>query len=144
LLEDDHDAELVRVDGILVNQGNNGTEQILVLQAGGTVFGVRNDGRPLSNVARGSLLRVTGISSIRIEGSGSLRYPAGFFLLLRSSSDITVLRGAPWWSAERMLQIVSIVSVVALLAFAWIMVLRHRVRQQTAELRSAKEAAESD
>jgi signal transduction histidine kinase/DNA-binding response OmpR family regulator len=143
LLEDGRDAELVTVDGVVVDQVNNRTDQTLVLQANGAVFSVRNDGGPLPPLARGSLLRVTGISAIRTEGAGILKHPVGFSLLLRSASDITVLRNAPWWSAERMVESVGVVTAVALLAFAWIMVLRRRVHQQTAELRGAKEAAEA-
>src|ERR1017187_1306288 len=85
----------------------------------------------------GSLVRVAGIVSYDPPGRRSV--PRGFTILLRSAADATVLRDAPWWSIERAFQLVGCLCAVALLAFAWIAVLRRRVQQQTAELRGSRQ-----
>jgi PAS domain S-box-containing protein len=65
--------------------------------------------------------------------------PRGFTILLRSAADVTVLRDASWWTGERAIQLVGILAAMALLALAWIMVLRRRVRLQTADLRESRQ-----
>jgi signal transduction histidine kinase/DNA-binding response OmpR family regulator len=69
-------------------------------------------------------------------------FPVGFSILLRSSDDVTVLKPAPWWTAERMVNLVAGGLALILAALVWIAVLRRRVRIQTADLQQAKEAAE--
>ncbi len=143
VLDDGRDAELVRIVGVVLDEVNNRADQELVLQAGGIVFDVRNDGGPLPPIARGTVIAVTGITSLRAGGEESYGGAAGLSLLLRSAADISILRGAPWWDSRRILQGAGGASVLALLACAWVAVLRRRVREQTAELRLAKETAEA-
>jgi PAS domain S-box-containing protein len=65
--------------------------------------------------------------------------PKAFSMLLRSPYDIKVLHAAPWLTAARTFRLLGFVCAVALLAFAWIVVLRRRVRQQTTELRGSRQ-----
>jgi signal transduction histidine kinase/CheY-like chemotaxis protein len=69
--------------------------------------------------------------------------PRAFSLRLRSANDVVVLRGSPWWTTARTLELASVLTTVALLAFAWVFILRRRVRLQTEDLRHAKDAAEA-
>jgi len=143
VLEDGREFELVRIVGVLLDEVNNRADQVMVVQAGGIVFDVRNDGGALPAIPRGTVIGVTGISSLRAEGYGTESVATGLSLLMRSASDVSILRSAPWWNSQRMLQGAGGASALALLAFAWIAVLRRRVREQTAELRQAKETAEA-
>jgi signal transduction histidine kinase/CheY-like chemotaxis protein len=143
VLEEGYDSELVRIDALLVEQVNGRGDQSMVLEAGGRLFSARLDDGRLPPLAQGSLLRVTGITSLQVDDSQQLLEPTGFSLLVRSPTDIAVLRNAPWWTAERTLKLTGITLAASLLAMAWIVILRRRVRQQTADLRKAKEAAEA-
>jgi len=139
VLDEGYDAQLVQLDAVLVDQGVAKGSQTLVLQAGDRLFEARIDRQRLPTLDKGSLLRVTGITSIQAYESQQTVLPRSFSILLRSPADIVVLEPGPWWTAERMFRLVGFVCVVALLAFAWIVVLRARVRQQTAELRGSRQ-----
>jgi signal transduction histidine kinase/CheY-like chemotaxis protein len=141
ILEEGWDAEPVRIDALLVDRIITGADQRLVLQAGNVHFSAQLQGEGLPPLRSGSIVRVTGITSIEAPAA-MLIAPRGFSMLLRSPADVAVLRDAPWWSAERMLRLIAALAAVALLASAWIVLLRRRVAQQTHDLRRAKEAAE--
>ena len=143
VLEEGYDSDLVRIDAVLVDQVNGRGDQNMVLQAGDRVFNARVDEGRLPALGQGSLLRLTGITSLQVDDTQQLLEPTGFSLLVRSPQDVVVLRDAPWWTAERTLKLTGVAVALALLSLAWIAVLRRRVHQQTADLRMAKEAAEA-
>jgi signal transduction histidine kinase/CheY-like chemotaxis protein len=136
------ESQFIQIDGFLVNDSGGVGEKTLILQAGDRLFhaGLLQGALPV--LRKGSLLRVRGITSLQIDRSGKVVDPSGFSVLLRSPADLTVLRSASWWTAERMLKLVAGGTALMLAAFAWIAILRRRVRAQTADLRKAKEAAE--
>jgi len=136
------DSQFVEIDGFLVNDSNGAGEQTLILEAGDRLFQARLADVKLPSLAKGSLLRVRGLTALQVQYSDQFLLPVGFSLLLRSPEDVTVLRNAPWWTAERMLYLVTGGIALILAAIAWIMILRRRVRLQTADLRRAKEVAE--
>ncbi len=136
------DSQFVQIDGFLVNDSSGAGEQTLILQAGDRLFQARLADGKLPSLAKGALLRVRGMTALQVQYSDQFLFPVGFSLLLRSPEDVTVLRNAPWWTAERMLYLVSGGVALILAALAWIMILRRRVHLQTTDLRQAKEAAE--
>ncbi len=136
------DSQFVEIDGFLVNDSNGGGEQTLILQAGDRLFQTSLAQGKLPSLTKGALLRVRGLTALQVQSSEQFLLPVGFSLLLRSPEDVTVLRNAPWWTAERMLYLVTGGIALILAAIAWIMILRRRVRLQTADLRQAKEVAE--
>jgi signal transduction histidine kinase/CheY-like chemotaxis protein len=136
------DSEFVQIDGFLVTDSNDAGEQTLILQIGDRLIQTRLATGKLPSIAKGALLRVRGLTSLQVQSSDQFLIPVGFSLLLRSPEDVIVLRNAPWWTAERMLYLVTGVIALVLAATAWIMILRRRVRLQTADLRQAKDIAE--
>jgi diguanylate cyclase (GGDEF)-like protein len=92
----------------------------------------------------GSLLRVTGICSVQLDvqrsalGEG-MAVPKSFQILMRSPQDVVVLRGPSWWTPEHTLILLALALVVTLLVFAWVMVLRKRVDEQTKVIRESEE-----
>jgi signal transduction histidine kinase/CheY-like chemotaxis protein len=136
------DSQFVQIDGFLVNDSNGAAEQTLILQAGDRLFQTRLADGKLPSLAKGALLRVRGLIALQVQSSEQFLLPVGFSLILRSPEDVTVLRNAPWWTAERMLYLVTGGIALILAATAWIMILRRRVQLQTADLRQAKEVAE--
>jgi signal transduction histidine kinase/DNA-binding response OmpR family regulator len=135
------DCELIRIDAYLTEDVAGRPGRKLTLRAGSVLFEARlADGR-LQPLQRGSLLRVTGITSLEAD-PGQIDAHS-FSLLLRSPADVVVIREAPWWTLPRLAALVGILMTVALLAFASIAVLGRKVRSQTAALQRAKELAEA-
>ncbi len=139
ILDEGDDAELVRIDALLVDQAPGKGNKTLVLQAGDRLFEARLDQQQLPALEKGSLLRVTGIASVDTYESQQAVLPRSFSILLRSPADIATLQPAPWWSPSRAFRVLGLVCAVAVLALVWIVVLRRRVRLQTADLRESRQ-----
>ena len=77
-----------------------------------------------------------------MDESAQVLAPVGASILLRSPADITVLRQAPWWTAQRLQYAGLCALFVVLAALLWIAILKRRVTAQTADLKKAKESAE--
>jgi len=149
VLEGTHDAELVRIDAVLVDELAAADQNSLVLQAGGKLFRATLDRGQLPTLERGSILRLTGVCSI--EASSNLAYlvPRSFTIILRDPADVAVVQSASWWTAAHLFAVVGSMLAFLLAALAWAAVLRRRVEQQTAVIRekldqeaSLKEAAQ--
>src|SRR6185436_1263579 len=56
----------------------------------------------------------------------------GFRLVLRDPQDVVVLKSPPWWSLQRVLWLLAGMVFVVGVTVAWVVVLRRRVRRQTA------------
>ena len=142
ILQEGWDTRLASIDALVVDSVIGMSSQQLVLRAGETQFIARLDEGRLPSLRQGSVVRVTGVTALDTPDPGRWE-PRGFTLLLRSPGDVVLLRGAPWWTMERLLSLVTALFVVAMLALSWIVVLRRRVSQQTHDLLVAKEAAEA-
>jgi signal transduction histidine kinase/ActR/RegA family two-component response regulator len=142
IIDEGWDSELVAIDAWVVDPVFGPADQSLLLRAGRTLFRARLGEGRLPPLSKGSMVRVTGITSIEAPEMGQSA-PRSFSMLLRAPADIRVVRDAPWWTSERTFQLVAVLTAAALLAFAWVGILRRRVRHQTEDLRHAKDAAEA-
>jgi diguanylate cyclase (GGDEF)-like protein/PAS domain S-box-containing protein len=88
----------------------------------------------------GSVLKLTGVCFIKTDGNGN---PAAFGLYLRSPDDIEVLSTPPWLGARQAASMVAVLAALIAAVFAWVIVLRKRVRNQTRliQIRLENEAA---
>jgi signal transduction histidine kinase/ActR/RegA family two-component response regulator len=143
ILQEGYDSELIQVDADVVDKVGAGAAEAMILRSGDAVFEARMDSGVMPSLERGALVRLTGISSVAVDDSRDLVLPKSFSLLLRTPADVVVLDNGPWLNFDRMLELTGVVVAIAVLAFAWIVVLRRRVRQQTADLRKARDAAEA-
>lgn len=144
----EHDGELVSIEGELIGRDLAGNDLALMLRAGSFIFPAiiaRDQAHPqLFRWEDGSRLRVTGVCIVQVDaqnttfGEGAVR-PGAIRILLRSAGDVEVLRSPSWWTPGHALAVVAVGAVVAFAAFAWIVVLRRRVEQQTQALRSSEE-----
>jgi diguanylate cyclase (GGDEF)-like protein len=147
-LRGEHDRELVQIEGELIGQDGTAGDLTLVLRSGRFVFSAtlpkENGGVGMLPWKQGSLIRVTGICSVRMDpkttgqGSGSVQ-PGSVNILLRSFDDVAVLHSPSWWTAGHALAALSVVGAFACASFAWIFVLRRRVEQQTKAIRLSEE-----
>jgi len=144
-------AHLVQIDGLLIDQVSDPVQQTLFIQSAGSVFQAHLRTSPLDRlkIDRGSKLQLIGLCWLDTE-TQQWGIPKSFVLFPRSSRDVSVLKAAPWWTAERALRVVLITAVISLAALIWVMALRQKVHSQTAVIRhklamegALKDAAEA-
>jgi len=135
VMQGDVDAELIRIDARLKDEVGLTGETDLVLQSGNIVFDAQIFGaggaRQAQNLESGSLLRLTGVCSIKVDQA---RVPRAFRLVLRSPRDIQVLEKPSWLTVPRAGGIAGLLLLVALLALLGLAVLRRRVEERTEAL----------
>jgi signal transduction histidine kinase/CheY-like chemotaxis protein len=148
-----YDSQLVRIEAKVVDHLSTLVDQVLVVQAGDLLFNAHlpYERKAMEWPNSGALLRLTGVTTVRVEDKITQIVPVALDLYLRSAGDITVLRDAPWLNARRALQVLAAMGVLILFSGGWILLLRKRVRRQTgiirkqldkeARLREAAEAA---
>jgi signal transduction histidine kinase/DNA-binding response OmpR family regulator len=150
-LNGEHDAELVRIEGRLLSQSVTPSEQTLLMASGGVMFSAalaRGEAKAtLASLPDGAKLRATGICSIEVHPD---KTPKALRVLLRSPGDIVVLEKPSWWTPSHALAVLGVGVASILSVIAWVVVLRRRVKQQTAIIRkqltsvaALKEAAEA-
>ncbi|HET6279662.1 MAG TPA: PAS domain S-box protein [Polyangia bacterium] len=140
-----HDAQLVTLEAELVDVMNGAEKQILVMSDGDRIFSAELgqsaaiDGRDArletegDRAQRGSVLRLTGISVVRL--GTLLRRPTSFDLMLRSPADIEVVTQASWWTLTRLLWSLAALAAIFTIVIVWVVFLRRRVQDQTEIIR---------
>jgi PAS domain S-box-containing protein len=140
-LSGDHDAELVMIDGRLLDQSVRGEDRVLTLQLGAFTFFARLRERDATSQIRsippGSQLRTSGVWSVETD---EYHRPISYRILLNSAADIRVLQRASWWTGKRLLGLMAMLGGVILLGSLWVSLLRHRVKEKTETLRAALES----
>jgi signal transduction histidine kinase len=130
-----HDATLVRIDGLLVERRKTDSGWLLEIQSGVRTFAARcTRSEPPPDAVIGSRLELTGVyaalGSNRVAGQET----GAFELLLPSAAAVRVLARPPWWTLERLLMIVGALATVLVLAVLWITQLHRQVEQRGAAL----------
>ncbi len=150
---------LVQIDGRLIGQDHSTDDQALVLSSENLIFLVvlpPNSPDSATHWKPGSILRVTGICSVKFEAKEqtagtSAAQPKSLSIMLRSPEDVALLSGPSWWTAAHVLLVLAVVFAATLVALFWAIILRARLKRQTwtirrqlieaAELKAAAEAA---
>jgi signal transduction histidine kinase/CheY-like chemotaxis protein len=126
------DANLLDVVGV-----ENGTR--LIAQAGTTIFGALL-GEAKETLPRdwdhGSELRLTGLYRIQFD---EYKRPQNVVLQLRSPADVRILRRASWWTVRHAAFVSASLAAGIVAGFGWVLALRRRVRNQTAQIREQYE-----
>jgi signal transduction histidine kinase/DNA-binding response OmpR family regulator len=151
VLNGNYESQLIQVNGQLMGRLLSSTDQTLYIRAGQSVFHAQlSNPLALSDVENGSSVRLTGICSLHFEQYQTTSVPTSFTLLLRSEKDVEITEHGPWWTPARALVVVGAIAGLALLAFAWVVLLQKRVRYhirvlagQKDELMTAKVSAET-
>jgi signal transduction histidine kinase/CheY-like chemotaxis protein len=148
-LKGGHDAELVRIDARLQDQG--ASPQTMVMKAGNIIFDATMVNEETSlhrpKLVVGSQVRLTGVCSVEVDET---RLPRSFRLLLRTPDDILILRQPSWWTVPRALLVLGFMTALVLGVLGWVAFLLRsrrglelRVQERTAELEKAKIGAEA-
>lgn len=135
-----HHGDFVAVTGHLLDRidapiGSADRRVVLALQADHGVFTAELDAHGSSALAKletGSLLRVTGICSVQTDKTAET---TGFKMLVPNAASITVVEPAPYFSARRLLILLSITLAILLAAALWAFFLAERNLSLRAEMR---------
>lgn len=135
-LDNRYNNMLVQVSGAIVAQSKNE----IVMRAGQYTFNVELDivdrKQALSPLMAGTQVTITGVYWVRYSESGR---PVSFRLFLRSPGDVAVIERPSWWTAQRIFDLVIVISFLTAVAFAWVWMLRQQVHRQTAAIRRQAE-----
>ena len=134
------DANLVRVEGVMMNRVRRTNDQVLVLEAGGMIFNARLEegktGDRFTGLRTRSRVSLTGICAMGPPRDGAA---SSFEILLRDRADVQLLQAPPWWDAERAVSALGALTALILAAVVWVAVLRRRVARQTQTIRERLE-----
>ncbi len=144
----DLDGKLVEIDAELIGRDVAASDPTLMFRANGVLFPAILPRNAALGAAlpwkEGSLVRITGVSNVQVDSlstnlsEGAVR-PESVHILLRSLDDVTLLKAPTWWTAQHTYESFSVVVLLVLASFIWIVVLRHRVAMQTRALRGSEE-----
>jgi signal transduction histidine kinase/DNA-binding response OmpR family regulator len=146
-LSGSYQAQLVTLEATLVDVAvRSSTEQALTLQAGERMFTAllhHAEDRSIAGLRNGSLLAVTGIclgqSDLAVSGLGGLPVMQSFTLLVGDPTGVVTLTRPSWWTVGRLLAALGMMTSLVVAGMAWVLVLRRRVRVQTAVIRQQLE-----
>jgi signal transduction histidine kinase len=129
-----HDGLYILVEAQLLGVSGNETEKWLELQSGSREFVARLENRrsSLLKLVPGSRLQLTGVYSDLSGGPGQPF--TSFELLLNSPLAVNVLELPPWWTLRRALIFAGGLAGIILAALFWIVLLRRRVEERSAQL----------
>lgn len=135
------DGELVRLDGVLLDQLKRPENVILMLQSGDTVFSAHfAEGDAKTNAPSlilNSWVQISGVCLNQFRYSPEPRpkppqwRPVSFHVVLRSPRDVVLLREPPWWTPQRILWAMSLLAAAVFVVLVWVMLLRRQVAVQT-------------
>jgi len=133
----ENDSVLVQIEAELLHMSGSENPQTLELQAGLRRFMARLDDRTafLKPIPPGSRLQLTGVFNGHGGNVASGRTIDSFELLVHSPASVTVLAQPPWWTLRRVLWALGGVSLILVMAMAWVITLRRRVNRQTEIIR---------
>jgi hypothetical protein len=153
----DHTGELVTVDGRLIGTTQVMGNPALLLSTGQVAFTAvlpdaavspdadpNQESSPMPAWVEGSTVRVTGVFSSVIDADQVARHQGifrleSFQIFLRSPHDVAVLKTPSWWTGSHALLVLSLVASLTLAVLGWVVVLRHRVAEQTFVIRRSEE-----
>ena len=132
-----YDGALVTTDATLLDRRSQAGGLQLLVRTGENLFEAtlpQSDatGR-LASVPLNSQVRITGICLVRSGGLWSV--PQSFRVILRSPSDVSVLRRPSWWNVRHTFMLLGITAGILVIVIAWVVVLGRRLREQMAIIR---------
>ena len=134
------DAVVVAIDAKLLNRQQKPDGLTLQMQGRDIFFDATlasaNPANPLTAIPLNSDVRMTGICLVR--SGGLWRVPQSFRMLLRSPSDVVVVKTPSWWNLSHTLWLLGITTAVLFVVMIWVVALGRRVRGQMAIIRQKR------
>ena len=140
-LSADQDAQVVKIQGSLIDQSIRGQFMILTMQLGSFTFTARMNqnatGETLPMIPVGSRIETTGVWSIEAD---EYRQPTAYRILLRSARDVVVIERAPWWTSLRIAWLMVLFAGAIFFSALWVAFLRRTVEERTETIRATLES----
>jgi diguanylate cyclase (GGDEF)-like protein len=145
-----HAFDLVSIEGQVVTQVREHAQDVYIIAADGHLFSATvrfplvfdpNSTRtppPMPLIAVGSKVRVTGVAIH--DDANPFNGPMAFGILLRSSSDVVVVARPSLLNVRNLVLLVTLLLLSMAMCAAWVLMLKRKVHEQTAELAAQKEA----
>ena len=128
VLTPDYDAALVQMQAHFLSMLKTGTERILVLRVGESVFDALVQSDPttagLERLRAGTVVTVTGVYSYQWGP------PPSFRLFLRGADDVRVIAAAPWWTLRHTAVMLTILALTGVGVGYWARTATRRKREQ--------------
>jgi signal transduction histidine kinase len=136
LLNPKHDSTLVQVEALVVSDALQMDQRVLELKAGALHFlaTLRVEGKNKKLLLPGSMVQLIGVYSSATEDLAHKNLGA-FELLVNNAMDISVLQQPPWWTVRRAITVAATLAGGLGITLIWIILLRNRVAERTAQLR---------
>jgi PAS domain S-box-containing protein len=135
------DTVRITLEGTLRDARASRGDAMLVVEDGGVMFDARLAsglaGNAFHSIPPGSRLRLTGVCSVEVDRE---RDPQSFDLLLSSPPEIVIESRPSWWTLSHSLQVLALLALGIVAVLAWVVVLKRRVRRQTAVIRRQLES----
>jgi len=136
-LADGCDADLISAEAQVLQRFDRGGRTELAAQSSGINFTIFLPGEVPGALQPEALVRVTGVCRVSATRSGGYRVrPTAYQVWPRTLSDLQILRSAPWWTSRRLAIGLGGAALLALVALAWVALLRRQVRLQLAVIES--------
>ena len=132
-----HENDLVSINGRIVTQVREPSQDEYVLDSGGRLFSAilrHPNGTPdtlLTRMPSGAMVRVTGISTIADPSSINPGGDVPFQILLRTPADLFMVANPPLLSPRNLIILIGLLLVISVVAIAWGWRLERRVRRQS-------------
>jgi len=136
LIQSGNDSTRVRIEALLAGLRHTETNEVLEMQAGPWRFlaplSVQDDS--VRSLRIGSRLELTGVYAVQGGNRALGEDVSSFNLLLNTPSDIRVLATPPWWTLQRLLAAVGVLTCTLAVMALWITQLHRQVEKRTVEL----------
>ncbi len=135
-----YNDELVSIQGKVLSQTRTDSlDQVtLLMDHHAVTMNLEHLGnaKRLPEIPIGTDIQVVGICHVTLtEGWGNVGSTPMFFSVdMRSASDVIIVRAAPWWTIDHLLELLAAVCLIFLVICLWALMLRRRVTQQTTEI----------
>lgn len=134
-LSNGSDASLIATDAHVLQRLDRGDQTELVAQTGTINLNIFVPSLPPAEVTAESMIHISGVCRVSATHSDSYRAKAtGYSVWLGSANDLVLLQHAPWWTSRRLALGLIALALIALLAFAWIALLRRQVSKQLQQI----------
>jgi diguanylate cyclase (GGDEF)-like protein len=144
----DFDAELISIEGVLIQRDLTYADTALLITSGKTNFTAilpkALSGPEAQSWRVGSRLRITGICSVRFDPSsgvagGGVMGAKAFQVFMRSPRDVLVLEHPSWWTPVHAIAVLACALTCTLGALLWVISLRKRLQSQASQLKESEE-----
>ncbi len=134
-----YEQQLVQIEAVISETHIQAGQRVWLLKAGSESFEAHlaaGDISGVPDIRNGSTVLLTGICVIHVDLD---HRPASFDFLLRTADDIRIVKQASWWTAPHALAVLGLLAGGMIMVVLWVLVLRHRVEQQTRIIRQSEE-----